>query len=206
MAKPTSKPDWTVGNASFGTVTIEPSAGKKQTGWTKAERPPFQIMNWLFYNINDWINYFEAEVDAALAAKTEYDAVVGVGGTHATLADLMADADTIAGLNKNILVVSPQTLTAPVTIAVDFMRFFFKPGATLFKGTGANRALVIDSNSVKIVNARIENFNGGSDIGILLDTNAKNCIITQCSFLNNTLTVQDDGSNNALVANIDEVP
>jgi len=55
MAKPVSKPDWTVGNPDFGTVTVEPSAAKKETGWLVDERIPREFLNWLFFNITDWI-------------------------------------------------------------------------------------------------------------------------------------------------------
>ena len=87
MAKPTSKPDWTVGNPSFGTVTVEPSAGKKQNGWDVGERPPRQFMNWLFFNIDEWIDYLETTTDALISLQGIYDAVVGVGGDFATLTD-----------------------------------------------------------------------------------------------------------------------
>lgn len=55
--KPASKPDWTDGDAA---KIIEPSSGKKLLGWIKKERPPFQWVNWLFFNIDAWIDYFEA--------------------------------------------------------------------------------------------------------------------------------------------------
>ena len=94
MAKPTSKPNWTLGNPSFGTVTIEPSAGKKQTGWTAGERPPHQTMNWLFYNIGtEWIDYLEGVTDALLNLQGIFDAVVGTGGDFTTLSDMVADAE-----------------------------------------------------------------------------------------------------------------
>lgn len=57
---PASNADWTVGNSSFGSVTIEPTSGKKTTGWTPAERPSPQFMNWLFYNQDQWIKYLNS--------------------------------------------------------------------------------------------------------------------------------------------------
>ena len=131
MAKPTSKPEWTVGNPSFGTVTIEPSAGKKQTGWTAGERPPFQFMNWLFWIINDWIDYFETTTDSLIVQLGIYDAQVGTGGTHATLADLVADAAWIAGTIKNVIVTSDQALSAPITLDKDDVNLEFKPGVAV---------------------------------------------------------------------------
>lgn len=59
MAKPT-KPQWAYGDSSY---RIEPSTSKKQTGWLSAEKPPFQYMNWIHYQNNSWIDYFETKVE-----------------------------------------------------------------------------------------------------------------------------------------------
>lgn len=56
MAKPT-KPRWADGDPSY---VIEPSAGKKDTGWLSTEKPPFQYMNWLHKMNHDWTEWFEA--------------------------------------------------------------------------------------------------------------------------------------------------
>jgi len=64
MAKPNSHLDWTVGNPNFGTVTVEPTTGKKVTGWTPGEAPPPEFFNWLFFNADQWDKYFEATTDA----------------------------------------------------------------------------------------------------------------------------------------------
>ncbi len=48
--KPTSKSDWTLGNPDFATVTVEPTAQKKEDGWFPDERPPREFMNY-FFNI-----------------------------------------------------------------------------------------------------------------------------------------------------------
>ena len=205
MAKPTSRIDWTESNTNQATVSVEPSAGKKLAGWGTGERPPAQTMNWLFQNIDEWLKYLEGEVDAAIAARTEYDAVVGVGGTHATLAALMSDTETQNGNNKNILVSDPQVFNAPVTLDVDDMNFVFKPQANIFKGTGTNRALVLDAERIRIMNARFANFSTSGDIPVELTSNSKYCIISQCYFLNNDGTIQDDGVANVLANNIEEV-
>ena len=53
MAKPTHL-DWDGTNG-----VIEPSAGKKGTGWASAEKPAFQYMNWV-HNISDqWHKYLD---------------------------------------------------------------------------------------------------------------------------------------------------
>jgi hypothetical protein len=203
MAKPTSKVDWTVGNPSFGSVTVEPSAGKKQTGWTASERPPFQFMNWLFYNILEWINYFETTTDGLIALQGTYDAVVGVGGTHASLAALMADPN-IATI-KNVLVTDPVTLTAPVVLNQNDMSFTFTPKAIIAKGVGANIGLSITAERVRILNGRFMNFSTAGDKAIQLSGASKYCMISQNYFVNCDTTVDDLGTTNGLFNNIEEV-
>ena len=63
LPKPTTKPNWTAGNPSFGTVTIEPSAGKKLAGWAAGERPPHQTMNWIHWITQEWTDYLESITD-----------------------------------------------------------------------------------------------------------------------------------------------
>lgn len=58
--RPASHIDWTDGNALKQT---EPTSGKKLLGWTKSERPPFQYMNFLFYNVDLWIKWAEDSLD-----------------------------------------------------------------------------------------------------------------------------------------------
>ena len=67
MNRPSSHTDWTIGNTNFGTVNIEPTTGKKITGWTPGEAPPIQFLNWLFYNDDQWAKYFESVTDAHTA-------------------------------------------------------------------------------------------------------------------------------------------
>jgi hypothetical protein len=62
-ARPTSTLDWTIGNPNFGTVTVEPTSGKKTTGWTPSEKPPAETWNWLLYNSDAWIKYLTYQTD-----------------------------------------------------------------------------------------------------------------------------------------------
>ena len=68
MNKPSSHTEWTIGNPNFGTVNVEPTTGKKVTGWTPGEAPPIQFMNWLFYNLDQWAKYLEAKTDEQSAS------------------------------------------------------------------------------------------------------------------------------------------
>lgn len=63
MSKPSSHLDWTIGNPNFGTVTIEPTTGKKLTGWTPGEPPAGQHFNWILYNADQWDKYLETKTD-----------------------------------------------------------------------------------------------------------------------------------------------
>jgi hypothetical protein len=202
MAKPTSKPDWTDGNPSFGTVTIEPSAGKKLNGWSAAERPPFQTMNWLFYNIGvEWLNYFESITDSLSNLQGVFDAVVGTGGDFATLTDLVLDADWIAGNIKNVLVTSDQTISAPVTIDQNDVNIEFKPGVNVLKGIGANRALIIDAERVRVTKGRFANFSDPGDYGIEVAASASHVMIMENFFFNNDNAILDSGGTNVLLSN-----
>jgi len=42
---------------------VVPSTAKKQTGWVKAEKAPFQFFNWAWRVIDRWLQYFEAQTD-----------------------------------------------------------------------------------------------------------------------------------------------
>lgn len=204
MAKPSSKLDWTVGNPNFGTITIEPTAPKKETGWGINERPPRETMNWLFYNVHEWIEYFETTTDSLLGIDAAYDAVVGVNGTHATINDLMADGD-IANI-KRVLVTTPQTLTTTQVIDQDDMEFIFKPQAVHSQGSGLNVGIQITSDRVTIDGGRFTDFTGGgTDTPIQLTAAASNCIIRNARFNNNEVDVDDQGTNNGLFNNITEV-
>ena len=114
LPQPASTADWTVGNGSFGSVTIEPTSGKKTTGWTPAERPSPQFMNWLFYNQDQWVKFLnslgsnhdyriallEAE-EAALGQATNISAA-NAGHTTATGTNVQVQLDEIDAALKDI--------------------------------------------------------------------------------------------------------
>lgn len=59
MGKPT-KTRWATGDPSY---IIQPGAGKMDAGWVPGEKPPSQIMNWLFYETYFWETYFEDKTE-----------------------------------------------------------------------------------------------------------------------------------------------
>ncbi len=204
MAKPSSQIDWTEGNVNQATISVEPSAGKKLSGWGISERPPREYMNWLFQNIDEWIKYFETTTDGLLAGGTEYDAIVGAGGTHANLAALVVDAAWIAGTIKHVLMAGSETLTAPITLDKDDVTFSFKAGVTIFAGA-VTTGLIIDADRVRIMNGRFADFDTGGDKAIQIAATANWAQINNCYFSNNDTDIDDLGNGSSLNGNVDEV-
>lgn len=203
MAKPASKPEWTVDNPDFGTVTVEPTAQEKKTGWLPDQRPPREWMNWLFYNINQWIDYLEAETDNFSNQAIIYDAFVGAGGTHADINALMADPDIAQ--KKNILIVSNLAVDLTQEIDQDGMNFDFKAGASITKNgpTGAAVGLQVNAARVRINNGRFIGFNDVGEKGV--EVLGNNNIVQGNMFNTCTIAIDDQGQNNILNANLEEV-
>ena len=161
MAKPASKPNWTDGDAAKVT---EPTVGKKLLGWIADERPSFKFMNWLFYNITEWIDYFETTTDGLTALQSIYDVVVGVGGTHATLAAAIADAGL--GDNVRVLVKDPFSVTSTIVLSKNGWFIEWKPSAIYAQSGGTSPGIQVTGNNNSLVNAKLIDFDGGSDVGI----------------------------------------
>jgi len=47
---------------------LEPSSGKKDSGWNEGERPPRETFNWLHRFTHDWIEYLDCQVVGAASA------------------------------------------------------------------------------------------------------------------------------------------
>ena len=206
MAKPTSAIDWTEGNPDQATISVEPSAAKKEAGWLPDERPSRETMNWIFQNLDEWTKYFDAEIASFASQSIIYDAFVGAGGTHADINALMADGD-IANI-KSVLVVSQIAIDNIQIITQDGMNFDFKANAGFTKNgaTGADIGLQINADRVRINNGRFVGFNDvGVDKGIQILATKKNNIIHGCLFNDCDVQIDDLGVNNALNANIEEV-
>ncbi len=58
MARPDKDPQWADGGSAD---VVEPTSGKKSTGWLGGEFPPAQWLNWLFYYIYLWITYLSRD-------------------------------------------------------------------------------------------------------------------------------------------------
>lgn len=192
--------DWTDGAAA---KVQEPTPGKKELGWVASEKPAFEFMNWLFWAQDQINKQFEIEIEAVKATATTFDAVVGIGGTHADFITLFADPDI--AIIKNVSVVSPITLTTPIAFSQNDMRFTFKPQAILAGIPGLAQGLVISGERVRIDGCRFINFSDTGARAIELESSSKYCMINNNFFLNCDTTVLDNGSVNSINNNIEEV-
>lgn len=205
MAKPATSINWTYGNPDQAIISVEPGAAKKQEGWKTDERPPKEYMNWLFQNIDEWIKYLDSEVENFSTQSVIYDAYVGANGTHADINSLMADPDIAS--KKHILVIGTIAVDEIQVISRDGMTFEFKAGAGITKNgpTGAATGLQIQANRTRIINARFLSFNAAGNVALKIDATYKNNLVQGCMFNDNETAIDDQGTNNQLIGNIEEV-
>jgi len=67
MIRPSTKLEWATTNPVNGTsgiaAIVEPSSGKKQTGFLRNEKPPRQDMNWLHNLAGSWSQYLDRTIN-----------------------------------------------------------------------------------------------------------------------------------------------
>jgi hypothetical protein len=146
--KPSSKPFW----ATTGTKT-EPTGSKKATGWLQLEKPPFEFMNWLFFQINEFVNYFSGDV--------QHNIIIG-GDTderdYATLAAYIADSPT-AG--DRLLIKADEVLTATAIIPADIEITVLK-GVKFTLATNFSPIVQFGNNVAVKGDFRVENSDTGT--------------------------------------------
>jgi len=202
MAKPAQDAKW----ATSGSALItDPGVGKRDTGWI-VEIPPVEFFNWWMNNVGNWIEYLDLQVDAVAALQGVYDAIVGAGGTHATLNAVVADMGVnLPAQDIRVFVMDPQTLTTTQVLDKEGMDIIFHPKAFVAKGLTLVIGLQIDAKRIKITGGRFLNFNEVGGVAIDMTANAKNCYVTMNTFDSNTSEIVDGGSNNTKVHNIEEI-
>ncbi len=159
-------------------------------------------MNFLFFRLDEWQKYFENVTDGLVALQSTYDVVIGAGGTHGTLADAIAAG---LGPDQRVLVVDPFTITSPIVLSEDGWFIEWKPSAIYAQGGATTPGIQVTGDRVTLVNGRFIDFDGGSDVAIELEAAGKNCLVNKCRFSNVDNDIQDDGTNNSLSDNINEV-
>jgi len=197
MAKPTRDSTWATGG---GALKTDPGISKQAEGWS-IEAPPVQYFNWWMNIVGQWISYLDVQVDAVAAQQNNYDAIVGVGGTHATINAAIADVSEGA----KILVTDPLALTDTQVINKNDISIEFKPSALVSTVTNLILGLQIDAERVRVIGGRFTGFSNPSDKAIEFTANCKNCLLTQVYFLNNDTDVNDLGTNTVMSANVNEV-
>jgi hypothetical protein len=61
IAKPTTYLNWTDGDVS---KVVQPPTAQLLSGWTVGEPPPFEYMNWLFYETDQWIKWLDQNLNS----------------------------------------------------------------------------------------------------------------------------------------------
>jgi hypothetical protein len=115
MARPTVEPAFSTSGANV----VEPSSGKKATGWLDSEIPPSEFFNWIHKITFDWIHYFAGIIpDGPLPLKSDTDA---------------AATQTLATFNNAEHGVNPassETVKLRDTLHADRVRSAFSKGDT----------------------------------------------------------------------------
>lgn len=160
MVKPTSHLGWGVGNADPAQNIIEPTGAKKSVAWTQDERPPYELMNWLFFRQDEWNKYFEQTTDALVA---RYDLVIGAGpeATHATLQAAVNDG--AIGADQWVLVQDDLTVNTIITLTKARWRIDFSPGVVYTRGSVA-KAFQLGAEGIEIFAGRFVGWSVASDI------------------------------------------
>lgn len=196
--KPSSQIDWTTSNPA---VRSEPTSGEKNTGWAIDQRPPREYMNWLFYNLDQWVKYFEDVTDAYIGFQAIYDAFVGTGGlaTHATINAAMADV----AAGARILVLDSATIDTEQRSTRNDVLVEFQPGVTYTKGLSTS-CIKILADRVKIRGGRFSGFSGGGNKAIIIDATSDYCQIRDCYFQNCATEIDDGASTTSISGTITE--
>lgn len=208
MSKPTEQLDWVTTNAA---VRSEPSSGKKATGWASNERPPFQHFNWLFYNIDQWIKYFDTEIDDGIAGfGTLVDHKVG-SDSNADYASLKACLDSgNVSAGDRILVYSSESMNERANITQDDVEVIFHPRVVMSK-SGSNvenpaYAIRITGNRIKVEGGRFNAWSGGSDAAIRVESGANYTRLNKINFTSTcTEGISDEGTYTIALNNIEEI-
>lgn len=93
MAKPASLPRW----ADVGGDIVEPSSGKKDTGWIVSEQPPHSYFNWFQNLVYQWCDYLDGLTGEALTWTAAHVFQSTVSITNGTAADTLTVAATGSG-------------------------------------------------------------------------------------------------------------
>ena len=127
--RPTTDPTWATGGSA---VKINPTAAKRQAGWTNGEKPPAGFFNYTQNSAGAWVQYLDtahvltanwASWTSPIGALAAYSGDFNVGWSGATPASLIPASSTINMPRvrlANPLVAGPDT-SAILTGAAAFV-------------------------------------------------------------------------------------
>lgn len=100
MARPAEFLDWTDGAP---TKVVDPPGSKKLQGW-EVESPPFQYMNWLFYQTDLWLKYLDGVVGGSAVSIAADANILTTTGTIAIGSYKMTILASITNLFDGMLI------------------------------------------------------------------------------------------------------
>lgn len=111
MATKPTKPDWIPDDTSD---IVVPSGSKQSLGWVKAERPPYEFMNWFFNIVSQFIDYFSSQAEFNITIDSDTDE-----GDYTTLAAYIADSP--AAGDRVLLKVDEEITGATMVIPANIL-------------------------------------------------------------------------------------
>lgn len=200
LPRPANFNEWTTTNP---TARIEPTASKKESGWAADERPSFEFMNFLFFNIDDWLKYLDSQV-ALVRSSAQFTVNVDPQlGDFTTLQDAIDSVDVVAG--SKILVTSDLTITEAVQLSKQDIEIEFRPGSKIILDAGVTtgiRGLEIISTAdrVRLKHVRFQGFVNPGDVCLWLDVGADNVFLFNPVFDAGQAQNFEDNSNSTYVS------
>lgn len=163
---------WTTGSPGN---RVDIPATQRENGWAANQRPPFEFMNQLFFEIDDWIKFFDSVATQFTQTPTVIVNADPALGNFTSIQAAHDDPNTIAG--TTILVTSNIESAVNTQISKQDIGLTFAPGTSLIKAAGAPDGLrgleiVSSADRVRIQHARVEGFSGAGDISLWVDVGA----------------------------------
>lgn len=198
--------DWTDGAPS---KVVEPGAPKKLLGWVALERPPFEFMNFLFFNTDEWVKYLESVTDATIGSLVF---IVDAGGAGNFLDLQSAHDDALVVAGSRIFIVSDLDLDATVNITKPDIEIGMAPGKRFHKGGSApaTNFTGIDINAtadrVRLMHLAFgsavggEKFSGAGDVAFNMNVGADNIFMLNPVFITGNTTDFTDNGNTTYVS------
>lgn len=118
MPRPTEFLDWvTSGDPS---KVVDPPAGQKANGWVANQKPPARYFNWLFYQTDLWLKWFDSisitgqtRVTAGTTANGQTRTYLcdPSGGAFNFILPLASGAGTYRVTIKNVAIIGSNSVT-----------------------------------------------------------------------------------------------